>query len=199
MPISEATSPVRLVWPSHAHLAGYVAALERGWSPNNLRPEAAQEELLLIRADADGFLKSLVDREAMGPQVTLPDGTQVPRLPGYRRWLWDGEFCGSIGLRWQPGTNTLPSYCLGHIGYAVVPWKSGRGYAKEALRSLLPDIAPRRLPHMPAERRAERAGRPVAHAFGNFRNTEVVANEQVLRHRHAPGQQVFHRRPSHGA
>jgi predicted acetyltransferase len=141
MPISEATSPVQLVWPSHAHLAGYVAALERGWSPNNLRPEAAQEELLLIRADADGFLKSLVDREAMGPQVTLPDGTQVPRLPGYRRWLWDGELCGSIGLRWQPGTNTLPSYCLGHIGYAVVPWKSGRGYAKEALRSLLPEAA----------------------------------------------------------
>ena len=139
MPISETASPVHLVWPSHEHLAGYVAALERGWSPNNLRPEVTQEELLLIRADADGFLKSLVDREAKGPPVTLPDGTTVPRLPGYRRWLWDGEFCGSIGLRWQHGTNALPDYCLGHIGYGVVPWKSGRGYAKAALRSLLPE------------------------------------------------------------
>ena len=61
----------------------------------------------------------------------------MPRLPGYRRWLWDGEFCGSIGLRWQPGTSELPSHILGHIGYAVVPWKRNRGHATRALRLLL--------------------------------------------------------------
>jgi predicted acetyltransferase len=61
----------------------------------------------------------------------------VPRLPGYRRWLWDGEFCGAIGLRWEHGTEALPPHCLGHIGYAVVPWKRGRGYAKLALREML--------------------------------------------------------------
>jgi predicted acetyltransferase len=27
---------------------------------------------------------------------------------------------------------------LGHIGYSVVPWKQGRGYATAALRQLLP-------------------------------------------------------------
>jgi predicted acetyltransferase len=53
--------------------------------------------------------------------------------------MWDGEFCGSIGFRWQPGTEALPPHCLGHIGYAVVPWKQGRGYATEALRLLLPE------------------------------------------------------------
>jgi len=41
--------------------------------------------------------------------------------------MWDDEFAGSIGFRWQPGTSALPPHCLGHIGYAVVPWKQGRG------------------------------------------------------------------------
>jgi predicted acetyltransferase len=53
--------------------------------------------------------------------------------------MWDGEFCGSIGFRWQPGTEALPLYCLGHIGYAVVPWKQGLGYASQALGEILKD------------------------------------------------------------
>lgn len=134
-----------LVWPSREYLAGYVAALERGWSPDNLRPEAAPEELAKIAADPAAFVASLVDLEAAGGPVTLVDGTTVPRLPGYRKWLWDGEFCGSIGFRWQPGTEALPTYCLGHIGYAVVPWKRGRGYATRALAEVLPDARTRGL------------------------------------------------------
>ncbi|MEJ8846796.1 GNAT family N-acetyltransferase [Variovorax rhizosphaerae] len=129
----------RLVWPGREFLPGYLAALERGWSPNNLRPEAWRDEIEQIWRDADAFLTGLVDREGAGPPVTTPDGSTVPKLPGYRRWIWDGEFCGTIGLRWQHGSNALPPYCLGHIGYSVVPWKSGRGYATEALRLLLRD------------------------------------------------------------
>ena len=133
---------MRLVWPAHEHLPGYIAALERGWSPDNVRGEtAAREELTRIAKDADAFLSSMVDREAIGSLITLLDGTRVPRIPGYRRWMWDGEFCGSIGLRWQRGTEALPPYCLGHIGYAVVPWKRQRGYATQALREVLRDAA----------------------------------------------------------
>jgi len=131
---------MKLVWPSREYLASYVDALERGWSPDNIRgPIATKEELDRIAKDADAFLASLVDREGTGPPLTMLDGTKVPRLPSYRKWMWDGEFCGSIGFRWQPGTESLPSYCLGHIGYAVVPWKKGRGYATAALREIVKD------------------------------------------------------------
>jgi predicted acetyltransferase len=132
------TDALRLVRPERRHLPGYIQALERGWSPDNLRPEAAGETLARIAADADRFLEEQVDREARGPRVTLPDGTTVPRLPGYSLWMWDGEFCGAVGFRWQPGTSTLPAYCLGHVGYSVVPWKRRRGYATRALALLLP-------------------------------------------------------------
>jgi predicted acetyltransferase len=132
---------VVLVWPTLEHLASYVAALERDWSPDTLRPEAAREELEQIAADPAAFVAAQVDREGAGPPVTLPDGTKMKRLPGYRRWIWDGEFCGVIGLRWQPGTEALPAHVLGHIGFSVVPWKRKHGYATRALALILEDAA----------------------------------------------------------
>jgi predicted acetyltransferase len=140
---------MQLVWPAAAYLPGYVDALARGWSADNVRgAAAAREELAKIAEAQDAFLAGLVDRDAQGPPVALPDGTFAARLPGYRRWLWDGEFCGSIGFRWQPGTAALPPHCLGHIGYAVVPWKQRRGYATRALAMLLPDARAEGLPYV---------------------------------------------------
>jgi predicted acetyltransferase len=131
---------MKLVWPAQHYLASYVDALERGWSGDNIRGEAAtREELEKIAQDPAAFLAGLVDREASGPPIELPDGSTAERLPGYRRWMWDGEFCGSIGFRWRPGTNELPPHVLGHIGYSVVPWKQRRGYATRALKRILQD------------------------------------------------------------
>ena len=74
---------MNLVWPSQAYLPGYVAALTRGWSPDNLLGEvAARGELDRIARDPDAFLRALVDLDGAGDPITLPDGSEVPRLPG---------------------------------------------------------------------------------------------------------------------
>jgi predicted acetyltransferase len=128
-----------LVTPSVEHLASYLDALQRGWSPDNVRvEEARREELDRIDVDASGFIAAMTDREALGGPVPMPDGSTVPRLPGYRLWMWDGEFCGVIGFRWQRGTHELPPHCLGHVGYSVVPWRQRKGYATLAVAQLLP-------------------------------------------------------------
>lgn len=132
---------LRLIKPELAALPAYRAALERGWSPDNVGLEKTiARELAEMEADADAFVASLDDPEARGGPIAAPDGTLLERLPGYRRWLMDGgEFCGSFGFRWRPGTEALPAHVLGHMGYAVPAWKRGRGYASRGLALLLPD------------------------------------------------------------
>ncbi|MEM7442450.1 MAG: GNAT family N-acetyltransferase [Pseudomonadota bacterium] len=138
-----------LVIPAHEHLASYREALERGWSPDTVQPDkTALRELSAIDRNSADFLSGLTDEEAVGDPIQLPDGTTVPRLPGFRRWVWDGELCGSIGFRWQPGSSELPSYVLGHIGFTIVPWKRGRGHAKRALAALLPEARSRGLEYV---------------------------------------------------
>lgn len=140
---------MELLWPSLSHLPAYVAALERGWTPDNERGrEAAEDELARIELSPSNFVASLVDLEGTGGPVQLPDGQLVPRLPGYRKWIWDGTFCGSINLRWNPEGGALPWYCLGHVGYSVVPWKQRRGYATQALALLLEEARERGLTHV---------------------------------------------------
>jgi predicted acetyltransferase len=135
-----------LIKPSLAYLPHYTAALERGWSPDNIRKdEAIREQLAQIADDPERFVAEQDDPDALGPPIKLPDGSVAQRLPGLHRWLWDGEFCGVIGLRWQPGTSALPPHVLGHIGFSVVAWKRGRGYAKAALAQLLPEARARGL------------------------------------------------------
>jgi predicted acetyltransferase len=132
---------VQLVTPGLGHLPSYLDALRRGFSPDNVRGSAAaNEEIEAIAADPAAFVTRMDDVEAKGKPIAMPDGTIRPRLPGFRRWMWDGEFCGSIGARWLPGTEELPEHVLGPVGYVVCEWKRGRGFATEALRQLLPLI-----------------------------------------------------------
>jgi len=186
-------SSMKLVWPAAQYLSGYIDALKQGWSPDNRRPEAAQEELLSIAEDPARFIAEQIDREAKGPKVILPDGRAVPRLPGYKQWMWDGEFCGLINFRWQPGTTELPPYCLGHIGYAVVPWKRRRGYATLALKLILSQANKEGLPFVEIVVDADNvASRKVVEANGgeviaHFRKPEDHEGSESLRYRVFPG------------
>jgi predicted acetyltransferase len=141
---------IELAIPSRQKLPQYLDALRRGWSPDNVQPEAtARREIEAITSDPEAFLAFKADdREARGRPIRLPDGSEVPRLPGYVRWIWDGEFCGSIGFRWRPGTPELPPHCLGHIGYSIVPWKRRKGYATRALALLLESARHEGLPYV---------------------------------------------------
>lgn len=137
-----------LIRPTETHIVSYRHALEKGWSMDLRGAAAAVEQLANVRAAPLEFLAGLDDPDGVGGEIKLPDGSSVPRLPGLQRWLWDGEFCGAIGLRWAPGTAELPEYCLGHIGYGVVPWKQRRGYATAALAQILPEAMAVGLPHV---------------------------------------------------
>jgi predicted acetyltransferase len=143
------SEPFRLVPPAPAYLPSYRAALEEGWSPDNvLGSIATHRELDRIDRDPMAFLMSLDDPQGKGQPLVLEDGTVLPRIPGYYRWMWDGAFCGSIGFRWQNGTSELPAHILGHVGFGVVPWKRGNGYAAKALMALLPDARLRGLSYI---------------------------------------------------
>ena len=140
---------LRLRVPSLDALPQYVDALKRGWSPDNVSGrKTADGQLVRIAEDPVAFLASQDDPEGRGPPIELPDGSKVKRLPGYYRWIWDGAFCGTVGFRWQPDTAELPPHVLGHIGYGVVPWKQGRGYAAQALALLLPEARALGLPYV---------------------------------------------------
>jgi predicted acetyltransferase len=129
---------MELVRPTLEHVQSYLDARERGFSFDFRRdPESIAAETQRIKDDPEAYLAGVEDLDPVGRTVPQPDGTEVPRLPQYTRWMWDGEFAGIITFRWQRGTPDLPPTCHGHIGYAVVAWKRRLGYATQALHDIL--------------------------------------------------------------
>ena len=54
---------------------------------------------------------------------------KVARLPGFRRWIWDGDLPAASGCAGSLALDALPAHVLGHVGYSVVPWRRRRGLA----------------------------------------------------------------------
>lgn len=122
-----------LVKPSEECLPGYVAALEGDHKNEWLRADYKENVLEQIRTDPKAFLTSRYDPEG----IRSPEPGR-PVTPYVEHWMWDGEFCGLIAVRWQPGTNDLPAPYTSNVGYQTVPGKRGRGYATQALSQILP-------------------------------------------------------------
>ena len=125
---------VHLVEPNNQLLPGYERALAAGWSPET-SPEPQhgirEQHLYEIRADPQGFLKRLTGTNRVVER--LLDGTPVPPMREVVYWISDGEFSGVISLRCLRNSGGGS----GHVSYAVVPWKSRKGYASQALADLL--------------------------------------------------------------
>ncbi len=128
------------------HIDSYADALRRGWTGDTGNTKRIEAELKQIADDPELFLASKDDQQARGAAIEIADGIFAPRIPGYYRWMWDGEVSGSLNFRWQEGTTDLPPYCLGHIGYSVAPWKQNLGYATEALKQILIPAKERDMP-----------------------------------------------------
>jgi len=175
---------MELVEPSEAYLEGYLDALRLGWSPRTTDPDFWKVELdRYAEKGAERFVAELRQVEPGGRTIELPDGAVVPRIPGLTRWMWDGEFCGSISLRWVPGSAQLPPYVLGHIGYAVVPWKQRRGYATAALGRMLDVARERGLPSVEITTQPDNVGsQKVILANGAVALGEFVEPEQYGGH-----------------
>lgn len=166
-----------LATPSRALLPGLIAAMERGYASDEVPGAAtAAAHLRDVISNPDHYIALLDDREGKGPPVQLPDGSFVPRLPGFRLWMWDGEYSGGISLRWRPGTVELPPTCLGHIGYDVVPWKRRRGYATRAVALMLPHARALGLPYVEITADPDNAG-----SRGAIENNGGVFVEEFVR------------------
>jgi len=129
---------MELVAPNVEQLPGYVDAVRRGFMSYRVLFGSTENLLEMADENPQGVIDVLRDRSTNG-LLYHSDGTTSPRIPALFRWMWDGEFAGTIDLRWQPdGTGELPEYIPGHVGYGTVEWKRGRGYATQALAQLLP-------------------------------------------------------------
>lgn len=125
--------PPMLDVPSPVYMPSYVEALKEGFVRGDELPMTA-EEIEPIEENPAAYLDKQLGPQP--PMVTLPDGTQVPRVPETKLWLVEGStFIGAVHIRHQ--LNEQLENFGGHIGYGIRPSQRGRGYGNLILKLAL--------------------------------------------------------------
>ena len=109
-----------LAEPQAAMLESYRAALRAGWLPIE-GDSGALADAPTPEPNAAEFLMALSDRI-----------DQAPDRLAITRWMWDGEFCGELRLRFDAYSNTACS-----LRVSCVPWKAGHDYEARAKHQVL--------------------------------------------------------------
>jgi len=133
---TDGVTEMTLVVPSPERLPSYLDAVRRGWEGERVLFGSNEALLALAAQDPQLVLVQMQDRSAEGVRY-FEDGTIAARVPALFRWVWDGEFVGSIELRLPREGEEQVLDEIGHIGYGTVEWKRGRGYATKALSLML--------------------------------------------------------------
>jgi predicted acetyltransferase len=112
--------------------ASYIVALEEGFQFG----DGVVKTPLEIAAIEAGLAPYLALLNLQGGTMTLPNGTEVERVPHSQLWLTDGaEFLGTFNIRYRMSDHLR--FRGGHIGYAIRPSRRGQGLATMGLKLLL--------------------------------------------------------------
>jgi len=123
---------MRLTLPRLDLGASFIAALEEGFQFGDGKTKSALE----IAAIEIGLGPYLALLNAQGGRVSLPNGTEIERLPYSALWLTDGqEYLGTFNIRYRLSPSLR--FRGGHIGYAIRPGCQGRGLATAGLELML--------------------------------------------------------------
>lgn len=125
--MSNPAKSARLVAPSVAYLASYLAALAEGHADTTDAHRATP--LAAITADPASHIASL---NAQHTIIRLPDGTELGTVPHAHLWLVaDDELIGRVSIRYKLNERLLRSG--GHIGYGIRPSRRRQGFGRAAL------------------------------------------------------------------
>jgi len=125
-----------LLKPAAEHLEAYVAALKRGWSPDNVRDETRIEQLAQIASEPQAFLDSLDDRRPRaGPSVWRT--VVCAASSRFRRWIWTATSPARSACGGNPALRLCRLVLRTHSD-TVSLGGSVASYATAALRLVLP-------------------------------------------------------------
>jgi len=106
---------MQLIQPTVDHLQSSLQTLERGWNPLYYNHTVPLTLIEAMKKDPERFIFFHHDPTSESCAQKFKDGPTKPSIPSITKWMWDGDYAGSIYIRCQYGTTDLPLDANGHI------------------------------------------------------------------------------------